>query len=113
MNAGEMNEIFAQLNERGDEELDMYEQGDLRLTTQPCPEAEADGGSSGMCWYCDEHHSVMDSRVSGYPVITGAYLPHSCDEWVIGGREQIEILIADLQEALKTTTASDTRQTQD
>lgn len=31
-----------------------------------------------------------------------AYLPHSCDEWVIGGPEEIRQMIADLQEALAT-----------
>jgi len=38
------------------------------------------------------------------------YLPHSCDEWVIGTREQAEQLIADLQELLsqeKPTTKED------
>ena len=29
------------------------------------------------------------------------YLPHSCDEWVIGGKEQIEALIEDLNAALQ------------
>lgn len=30
----------------------------------------------------------------------GAFLPHSCDEWEIGGPEQIRALISDLQRAL-------------
>lgn len=30
-----------------------------------------------------------------------AYLPHSCDEWVIGGKEEVEAMIADLQEILE------------
>lgn len=30
-----------------------------------------------------------------------AQLPHSCDEWVIGGPDEIKALIEDLQEALK------------
>lgn len=29
-----------------------------------------------------------------------AWLPHSCDEWVIGGPAQVRALIEDLQEAL-------------
>lgn len=32
------------------------------------------------------------------------YLPHSCDEWVIGTKEDAEQLIADLQELLKEPT---------
>lgn len=31
-----------------------------------------------------------------------AFLPHSCDEWIIGGKEEIRCLIADLQAALET-----------
>jgi hypothetical protein len=30
-----------------------------------------------------------------------AYLPHSCDEWVIGGKEEIQALIDDLTEVIK------------
>jgi hypothetical protein len=30
-----------------------------------------------------------------------AMLPHSCDEWVIGGVEEIDLMIADLQKAKK------------
>lgn len=29
-----------------------------------------------------------------------AYLPHSCDEWIVGGRKEVEQLIEDLQELL-------------
>jgi hypothetical protein len=29
-------------------------------------------------------------------------LPHSCDEWVIGGKEELEQLIKDAQELLLT-----------
>lgn len=29
-----------------------------------------------------------------------AYLPHSCDEWVIGSKENVEGMIADLQAVL-------------
>jgi len=31
-----------------------------------------------------------------------AYLPHRCDEWVIGGPDQVKQLILDLQDALRT-----------
>ena len=36
-------------------------------------------------------------RVKGDPTPI-AYLPHSCDEWLIGTVEQVEELIADLHE---------------
>ena len=54
--------------------------------------------------YCDEDETptLYDNRnreniTPEYPVV---YLPHSCDRWVIGGREQILTLIHDLQMAL-------------
>ena len=74
-----------------------YNPGDLRLLDPPCPTMEKDG-------FCDEDHVhlIADSRGDyanrGSP---RAYLPHSWDEWVIGGPKEIEALIADLQEALK------------
>lgn len=43
----------------------------------------------------------MDTRTEGYDIIFGAFLPHACQEWVIGGPDQIKLLIGDLQEALK------------
>lgn len=30
-----------------------------------------------------------------------AYLPHSCNEWVIGGKAEVQQLITDLQELLE------------
>lgn len=44
---------------------------------------------------------TTDTQTEHYDSVFGAYLPHSCDEWVIGGPEQIRMLIMDLQEALK------------
>ena len=41
-----------------------------------------------------------DDPMADVPIGT-AYLPHSCDEWIIGGREQVEMLIADLQAILE------------
>ena len=37
-----------------------------------------------------------------YSKTEGAYLEHRCEEWYIGGPEQIRALIADLQRALET-----------
>lgn len=77
----------------------MYEKGDIKLLDKPCSTVDEDG-------YCDDAyteghcHSVGDSRDDRqeYP---GVYLPHSCDEWVVGGAENIKQMIIDLQEALK------------
>ena len=44
--------------------------------------------------------TVSDSR-DDYEHWSGvAYLPHSCDQWIIGGRQQIKDMISDLEEAL-------------
>jgi hypothetical protein len=47
---------------------------------------------------------TYDSRENRLELKLGdifARLPHSCDAWIIGGREQILAMIHDLQEALK------------
>jgi hypothetical protein len=44
-----------------------------------------------------ESRCPSDAR-QGYKTLRhGAYLPHSCDSWVIGGPEEIEALISDLK----------------
>ena len=48
----------------------------------------------------DLEEGIIDSS-DNFDTIKGVYLPHACDEWVIGGPEQIKALIADLQAALK------------
>jgi hypothetical protein len=48
----------------------------------------------------DDFRAAWDSRLDGFvdDVPAGVvYLPHSCDEWIIGGKEQVKALIADLQ----------------
>lgn len=66
----------------------MYQKGDLRIRSKNI---------------VDDYRNITDSRVDGYPDVPAGhvYLPHSCDEWVIGGREQIEALMSDLEAALQ------------
>lgn len=47
----------------------------------------------------DEKGYDDDYRFAGKQV---ALLPHSCDEWIIGSKEEVEMMIADLQELLPT-----------
>lgn len=69
----------------------MYRKGELCVTIPPCAEMVAD--SERLC-YSDEHaHSIFGDPAAPVPT---AFLPHSCDEWVIGGREQIKDLVDDL-----------------
>ena len=80
----------------------MYEPGALRQLTPPCEEAladEADGGP-GWCYQEGHVHSVYDSSGDEECAIPCVMLKHSCGSWVIGGREQVTALIADLQAAL-------------
>ena len=85
----------------------MYQSGQLKITTPPCDEYIRDEEIGG----CDEQyldpdhgqHFIYDSSQRGTPKCGAGtvYLPHSCDEWVIGGAEQIRALIDDLQAALE------------
>lgn len=72
----------------------MYRQGDLRITDPECPD------SIGRCQEWPEfghEHIIQDARNDGalymHPCV---FLPHSCNEWVIGGPEQILTMIEDL-----------------
>lgn len=90
----------------------MYQSGDLKRVDPPCGDGYEEFVEEGHR-YClcdgrgDGHvHSVLDTRPIGnsrnshrsFPPCV--YLPHSCDEWVIGGREEVEALIEDLKAAL-------------
>ena len=51
--------------------------------------------------YRVEVGDVMDSSTGDYKNFYAIYLPHSCDEWVIGGKAEARQLIVDLEEAIK------------
>lgn len=75
----------------------MYAPGTLKRV-ELCPKPDTDGRCG--CDEIDYHTTLYDARGDQEPVRTGVYLPHSCDEWVIGGPEQIRALIVDLEAAL-------------
>jgi len=78
----------------------VYKKGDLKITDPPCEEWMGDEWGCDY-WGNDGHtHSVRDSRESSEQIKGVAYLPHSCDEWVIGGKEEIKALMWDLRLAL-------------
>jgi hypothetical protein len=75
----------------------VYKAGDLKLTTEPLFD-ECD--RHGSCVECEgDKHGVLDER-DDYALGKGAYLPHACEEWFIGGPEQIKLMIEELQIAL-------------
>lgn len=85
-----------------------YKKGDLKITIGGCSHSECDGEPE--CLFTQERFWVHDSREEFFRFDDpkkppeekhGAYLPHSCDEWFIGGREEVEALVADLQKALE------------
>lgn len=84
----------------------MYKKGELQIVTPPCETAD----ETGLCDYEGVHcHSVYDSRMKDDDPLRdrrapAVYLKHSCSEWVIGGIEEIDALIADLTEARKLLT---------
>lgn len=63
----------------------MYHKGDIHID-KPYIDAREDNGYDDTYKYRDKK-AIM--------------LPHSCDEWIIGTKEEAEQMIADLQEALK------------
>ena len=66
-----------------------YDKGDVQIGAN-CPTRTPDGDCD-----CDDadHKIELGGKV---------YLPHSCDEWIIGGKTEVEQLIMDLQELQKT-----------
>lgn len=74
----------------------MYRQGEVRTTTASCLDAD----ESGYCFEDDHKHRLRDSRSKNVYGALTAYLPHSCDEWVIGGVDEIKQMIADLKATL-------------
>lgn len=44
---------------------------------------------------------TYDSRTDDYVDGTYACLPHSCGSWVIGGKQEMLLLIADLDQAIE------------
>ena len=72
----------------------MYQKGDLRTHVE-C----AFDGSYCEAWKVDEKHRccMTDERNNYADVEPGmAYLPHSCEQWIVGGKDQIRALIDDL-----------------
>jgi len=79
----------------------MYEKGLIKQTSPPCETCD----ENGYCDldYDDDHkHIIRDSRTGEHGIRRiVVYLPHSCDEWVIGGREEVKQLISDLEDILQ------------
>lgn len=73
----------------------MYTKGELKLTDLECATVDEDGDCENPL-HC---HSVYDSRNGNNKTTRAAFLPHSCQAWVIGDVQQIEAMIADLQDA--------------
>lgn len=81
----------------------MYKKGDLKLLDPLCEtwDAEEEYCLDTYSSQNPHYHSMSDSRQSYKHWTDAAYLPHSCDEWVIGGPVEIRAMIEDLQTALK------------
>jgi len=76
----------------------MYEKDDLMITTPMCDSYD------GECDDGDHWHTVDDARSGGMTCHEGTvFLPASVigHEWVIGDRDKVELLIADLKAILE------------
>lgn len=74
----------------------MYLKGELSAVTPRCAGADEHGD-------CDDYshaHYIYDSTESKRTDLPVAFLPHSCDSWVIGGKKEIQDLIDDLLKIL-------------
>lgn len=81
----------------------MYKKGELVIVPIDC-KWDSD-------WHYSEENHFGDPPGHSHPWIDedgmspskpmkgGVYLPHNCDEWVIGGAEEIRSLIQDLSDA--------------
>lgn len=77
----------------------MYKKGDLKLVDPPCSSYNREEDVL-MCVDPTHVHLVDDARnVEECISAPCVYLPHSCDEWVIGGMENVRQMIEDLQVA--------------
>lgn len=63
-----------------------YHTGDVTLLLEPKKEA----------WPVSD--STKDYETCPCPVV---FLPHSCEEWIIGGEKEVQLMIHDLLEALR------------
>lgn len=73
----------------------MYRKGELKYSC-PAPVAMKDSQEPYFqCPHDEEDHRVFQSSLG-----PSVFLPHSCNEWVIGGEAEVRALIEDLQEAL-------------
>lgn len=56
----------------------------------------------GWCDCKTDFHEVGPYDIlRDYPDQKAVFLPHSCDQWIIGGKDEIKAMIADLQAALE------------
>lgn len=78
-----LNGVCRSCSELSSAGFNMYQKGDLKI------------------WNDREFDYLSDARgKKGKQPEGTVYLPHSCQEWVIGGVEQVKQMIEDLQEIL-------------
>lgn len=82
----------------------MYTAGEVEIVVPCGHEPAKECVESGYCDVTDLRRAFWDGQRYATPQ---AYLPHSCDEWVIGGPDEIRALIADLQAALAKLEATE------
>ena len=83
-----------------------YKPGDLKIT-ETCTHDECEDSSQCIFdgsrpWVCDSREKLYRHDDPAKPPYQkhGAYLPHSCDEWYIGGHAQLIFLLKDVVAAI-------------
>lgn len=80
----------------------MYRKGDAKLC-RPMTEAERNAEDEGLAIVDHNLKWGGDTREDPYPdepSTPWVQLPHSCGQWVIGGKEQVQQMILDLEATL-------------
>ena len=79
----------------------MYKKGELEISNPlcagckeefMCPEWNEPGHNHDVHMYASDDDNLPNTDI--------VYLPHSCDEWIIGGIPEVKALIQDLAAAL-------------
>lgn len=78
----------------------MYRRGDAQLVTEPPEWWDVMGD--------DSVYAVEDSRGGDSVVPPFVQLPHSCSAWIIGGPNELRVMIGDLRRLLNQITGEKT-----
>lgn len=81
-----------------------YKQGMAGKYAPHCGNEECAGFGPPTEEWCEEFAVDQCGQYHNDDFTGKAFLPHSCNEWIIGGPDEIRVLIRDLEALLDETT---------